>query len=128
MPPPILPPVPGAPGITPEDAARWTPSLFGNQPAPNPPLTITKGAKDIPAEARESRAQADTACSRGIIFPTAKGLVSGVANAARKAVGVGANQPAEGDTVTLCWSDIWVYGVGIVLVGGGLVMLLGGRK
>ncbi len=36
--------------------------------------------------------------------------------------------PDQSQMHDLCWSDVWVYGAGLVLVIGGAWMLMGGRK
>lgn len=82
-------------------------------------------AAAIPEANRGAKAQADTGgCAKGLTFPTAKGLSKGIGNSARSAAGFGPTDAEEGDSITICWSDVWIYGagLGLVLVGARLLM------
>lgn len=97
--------------------------------APSTPFPGSAPAQAIPEANRGQKAVADTGgCTRGLTFPTAKGLSKGLGNSARAAAGFGPQDAEEGDTVTLCWSDVWVYGAGIGLVLVGASMLLLSRE
>jgi hypothetical protein len=122
------------PGGVSEDIRHNQP-LSSNPEAGRPQhLHIALGAGAPPAAAipeanRGQRAVADTGgCTRGLTFPTAKGLSKGLGNSARQAAGFGPTAPEEGDTVTLCWSDVWIYGAGVGLVLAGAWMLFSARE
>lgn len=123
------------PGGTSEDI-RNNQRIGTNPEAGNPQhlhiaLSPTAGptpAAGIPEANRGTKAVADTGgCARGLTFPTAKGLSKGIGNSARAAAGFGPTDAEEGESVTLCWSDVWIYGAGLGLVLIGARMLFAAR-
>jgi hypothetical protein len=92
-------------------------------------IALSTPASAIPEANRGGKAAlAAGGCAKGLTFPTAKGLAKGVGNSARGAAGFGPTEAEEGDSVTLCWSDVWIYGAGLGLVLIGARMLLTARE